>query len=94
MDHGSVLTSLFRPIIFIGFFRFYFILLTLSSRSRRNLISNCVQVHILATVSILIPHLFRQKFTATGSVLFDSTKRKLNCCGLNSDRYLLSVRDV
>ena len=40
MEHSSVLTSLSTAQI--GSFRFYIILLTLSLRSKTNLISNCV----------------------------------------------------
>ena len=52
MEHSSVLTLLSTA--HIGFFRFYFILLTLSSRSRTNLISYGVlylniPIHIFAT---------------------------------------------
>ena len=40
MEYGSVLTSL--SMTQIGFFRFYFIFLTLSSRPRRNVTFNGV----------------------------------------------------
>ena len=47
----------------------------------------CLRVQ--CSFSTPIPHLFCQKFTAIGSVLFASTKCKQNCRGLNTDSVVI-----